>query len=69
MPAVAYIGEKLKGLRQAKVLTQHQLAAKAGVSQVAIARIETNKSEPHFTTIQKLAAALGVEPAELVRDE
>ena len=69
MPAVAYIGEKLRKMRQEKVLTQHQLAAKAGVSQVAIARIETNRSEPHFTTIQKLAGALGVEPAELVRND
>ena len=69
MPAVAYIGDRLKGMREAKVLTQHQLADRAGVSQAAIARIETNKTEPHFTTIQKLAAALGVEPADLVRDE
>jgi transcriptional regulator with XRE-family HTH domain len=45
------------------------LAARSGVSQVAIARIERNRAEPHFSTIHKLADALGVNPEEFVKKE
>jgi len=44
---------------------QHMLAKRSGISQVAIARIERNRAEPHFSTIHKLASALGVDPLEL----
>ena len=41
------------------------LAKRSDISQVAIARIERNRAEPHFSTIHKLASALGVDPLEL----
>lgn len=67
MPVMTTIGERLKELRKERVLTQNMLADLSGVSQVAIARIERNQSEPHASTIRKLARALDVEPSELVR--
>ena len=67
MPAVVYIGDKLKRLREQRLLTQQMLADRSGVSQVAIARIERNRTEPHFSTIHKLAAALDVDPVELAK--
>jgi transcriptional regulator with XRE-family HTH domain len=57
---------RLKDLRQRKALTQQQLAEKAGVNRVTIARIEGGKDEPFPTTLRKVADALGVDPAELL---
>ena len=57
---------RLKDVRQRKALTQQQLAEKAGVNRVTIARIEGGKDEPFPTTVRKVADALGVEPEELL---
>jgi transcriptional regulator with XRE-family HTH domain len=57
---------RLKDVRQRKALTQQQLADRAGVNRVTIARIEGGKDEPFPTTVRKVADALGVEPEELL---
>jgi transcriptional regulator with XRE-family HTH domain len=68
MPVVVYIGEKLKEVRTRRLLTQDELAEKAGVSQSTIANIERNNAEPQFRTIRKLAKALDIDPTELIGD-
>ena len=68
MPTVVYIGEKLKEVRTRRLLTQKELAEKADVSAATVVNIERNNQEPHFRTIRKLATALGVDPAELVKE-
>jgi transcriptional regulator with XRE-family HTH domain len=50
-------------------MTQEQLARTAGISSRQLVRIESNKVEPRFSTILKLAGALGVEPSTLVDEE
>lgn len=57
---------KLKELRQRRVLTLHELEEESGVSYNTIWRLENGKTGAHPRTVRKLAAALGVEPAELV---
>ncbi len=69
MPAVVYIGEKLKEVRTRRLLTQEELAEKAGISAATVVNIERNNQEPHFRTIRKLAKELGVDPAELLPKE
>jgi transcriptional regulator with XRE-family HTH domain len=64
---VLYIGEKLRDTRKRKLLTQKQLAERSGVGIATIIRIERNQVEPRGSTIRKLAAALEVEPEELVK--
>lgn len=56
---------QLKAARERALLTQAELAAKAGVSEVTINRIEADRHDPRFSTIKKLALALGVTPEEL----
>jgi transcriptional regulator with XRE-family HTH domain len=68
MPVVVYIGEKLREVRTRRLLTQEELAQKAGVSQSTIANIERDNAEPQFRTIRKLAKALDVDPTELLGD-
>lgn len=66
MPTVVYIGEKLKEARTRRLLTQGELAEKAGVSPSTVVNIERNQAEPHFRTIRKLAKVLEVDPTSLL---
>ncbi len=64
-------GIPLPGLRPARQrlgLTQRQLAARAGTGQQTICKLETLRRGAYPQTLQKLAAALGVSPADLVGD-
>lgn len=60
---------RLRSLRERKALTQRELAEKAGITHVQISRLENESAEPHPSTVRKLAAALGVEPAELMEPD
>ena len=55
----------LRELREQRLLSQRELALKAGVSHTTIVNIETGKIRPHPATLRKLAAALGVGASEL----
>ncbi len=66
---VLYIGDRLRDLRKRALMSQRELATRSGVGVTTIVRIERNQVEPHGATIRKLAAALEVDPAELVKGE
>jgi transcriptional regulator with XRE-family HTH domain len=68
MPVVVYVGDRLKEIRTRRLLTQEELAEKAGVSAATVVNVERNNQEPHFRTIRKLAKALDVDPTELLGD-
>jgi transcriptional regulator with XRE-family HTH domain len=68
MPLVVKIGDKVRRERIAQTLTQEELARKAGISPAALVRIERNESDPHVSTIRKIADALAVEPRTLIED-
>jgi DNA-binding XRE family transcriptional regulator len=51
--------------RQYLGLTQHQVAARIGISQAALAQIERSK-RPRKATLQRLAVALGISYEQLV---
>ena len=57
----------LRTLRHEKMLTQQDLAAKAGLTITTVSGIETGKYNPSFRTIRALAKALGYSPQELKR--
>jgi transcriptional regulator with XRE-family HTH domain len=54
-------------VREARLLTQQELAVRAGVHRVTIASLETTSGEARFSTVRKLAAALAVDPTELMQ--
>ena len=43
-------------------LTQRELAARAGVAQSTIARIELGRIDPGFESVQRILASVGLEP-------
>jgi transcriptional regulator with XRE-family HTH domain len=65
MPRIS--GEKLREVRDHRLLSQRELAEKAGLSPTTILKLEDDRvKEPHPRTVRKLAQALEVDPAELV---
>jgi transcriptional regulator with XRE-family HTH domain len=56
---------RLRAVRERKALTQEELANLAGVSRQTVLKIEGGL-EPRPPTIRKLAAALGVQPSDLM---
>lgn len=59
------VGELIKKKRLEKGLTQKQLGERAKIAEPTIRRYELGKLNPKYETIQKIAAALGVNPLEL----
>jgi transcriptional regulator with XRE-family HTH domain len=57
------LARQIFDLRKAAGLTQRQLAAKSGVQQADISRIEAGDANPTLATIAALAYALGAELA------
>jgi transcriptional regulator with XRE-family HTH domain len=61
--------EKLKSLREDRVLSQRELARMAGLTHMTVWRFENGSTNAHPRTIRKIAGVLGVEPRELVKKE
>jgi len=57
---------KLKKLREARGLTQEELATKAGLSRAYVARLETGRHDPHLSRLRALAKILRVKVSQLV---
>ncbi len=62
-------GSAIRNLREAKGMTQAQLAEKIGVSDKAVSKWETAKGLPDITLIEPLSKALGISVAELISGE
>ena len=57
--------QTLKAVRAARLLTIRRLAERAGVAPATVYLIENGRSVPRFDAIQKLSAALDVEPGDI----
>ena len=65
MPRIS--GEKLRKVRDERLLSQRELAEKAGLSPTTILKLEAGRvDDPHPRTIRKLAQALDVDPTILL---
>jgi transcriptional regulator with XRE-family HTH domain len=63
---MAGFAKRLKELRKARGWTRYRLAKESGLTQEALRLLERPDSNPTLSTLFKLAAAFGIEPAELV---
>ena len=57
-------GERLKNLRETAGVSQYALAKKSGVTAQAISKIEQGDRDPSWSTVVKLAHALGISVAD-----
>lgn len=60
-PLLTRIGEEVRRRRRASSMTVHQLAESAGLSRKMVTQVELGQANPSLRTVDRLAAALGVE--------
>lgn len=59
-PELIRVGATIKALREARGLSQEQLASKAVLSRPYLANIETGRKKPSIKAVARLAGALTV---------
>ena len=59
------IGDKVKKAREAKGLSQKEVAMSLKMDQSQYSKIENNKTDPYLSTIEKITEAIGVSMEEL----
>ena len=61
------IGKEIRKARRDRGLTQEELARRANISLNGLAQLEQGgRTDPHYSTLSKLAVALGVSVGELL---
>ncbi len=63
-----HVAGQVKEIRRARHMSQRQLAGRMQVPRTYISKIENGKAIPTLSSLDRLAAALGVEVRQLVRD-
>lgn len=61
------VGRNVRMTRQSRGVTQEQLASEAGLDLTYVGGIERGRRNPTVIALAKIAGALGVEPADLLR--
>jgi transcriptional regulator with XRE-family HTH domain len=64
---LARFAANLRRARLGAALSQEELAAEANMHRTALSRLETCERAPEFRTLIRLARALNVTPASLLR--
>ena len=62
-------GAKLRKLRRRRMLSLRELGERSGVAFDNINKLENERRNAQPRTLRKLAEALGVEPAELMKGD
>ena len=62
------VGTNVRRLRLEKGLTQERFAELSGLAQQYISGLESGRRNPTVVTLYELAVALGVDPADLLRE-
>lgn len=63
------IGDHIKQIRVLKGFSQKEIALALEMDQAQFSRIEGGKTDPAFSTIVKVAVALGIQLSELVNTD
>jgi transcriptional regulator with XRE-family HTH domain len=67
LPPDTALAAALRRLREDHGMAQEALAFRSGISTGAIARIELGQASPAWTTVLRIADAMGVSLAELAK--
>lgn len=63
------VAKKIKQIREAKGLTAKEVISSLGMGAAMYSRIETGKTEPSLSTLEKIAKALGVTLSDFFANE
>jgi transcriptional regulator with XRE-family HTH domain len=64
--AIMLVNEAIKKAREAKGLSQKEIALSCKMDQSHYSRVENGKTDPSFSVVERIAKALGMEVAELL---
>jgi transcriptional regulator with XRE-family HTH domain len=67
MDLVVLLGRNIRACREARGLTQEQLALDAGMKRSYVSELERGLRNPTVRALGRLAGALAVEPVELLK--
>jgi transcriptional regulator with XRE-family HTH domain len=67
MPVVERLGKRIKAMREKRGMSQERLAEAAQISRGYLARLEIGRHDPTVGTVDKLARALRVKVADLLK--
>ena len=67
MDLVRLLGENVRNARKAKGFSQEELALEAGMKRSYVSDLERGTRNPTVRALGRLAAALEMEPGELLR--
>jgi len=67
--SITMIGDRLRAIREAKQLTQEDIAERTGFSQACVSRVEKGDAIPSIETVEKWARALQVPVHQLFYGE
>tara|TARA_R110000772_G_scaffold268740_1_gene398529 strand:- start:1769 stop:1984 length:216 start_codon:yes stop_codon:yes gene_type:complete len=67
MDVVKLLGVNVRHHRKQKGITQEELAVAAGMERSYVSDLERGTRNPSVAALGRLAAALGVQPAELLQ--
>lgn len=62
------LGDRIKKIRESEGLSIRDLAELAGINKSQIVRIESGQSDPHYTTLLRIARALGITVGDFADD-
>lgn len=62
------LGNRIRAIREAKDITQSELAMAAGIGRITLVRIESGGQSPRYETLESIAEALRVPMVDLVAD-
>lgn len=57
---------KVRRIRLDRLLSQAELAKRAGITEATLSRLEQGQQQPHYLTLSKLARALRLPATDLV---
>lgn len=60
------LGSRIRAIRESQGLSIRDLADMADLNKSQIVRIESGQSDPHYTTLLRIADALGISVGDLV---
>ena len=62
------LGDRIKNIREIEGLSIRDLSELAGINKSQIVRIESGQSDPHYTTLLRIAQALGITVGDFADD-
>jgi transcriptional regulator with XRE-family HTH domain len=62
------LGDFIKSKRTEALISQEDLALKAGITVRTIWGLEAGGTEPHFKTLRKIATALEIDPKDFLAE-